>query len=179
MAADQDLTRLFQIRRLLEQETRFNLHPLLQRSQDVAVKPPVNEPLSLGDRISALYKLLFENERSLEREIKLGPCVDYTPDDLDRALHDAREIVVRYTELFYEPSHLPVTFYRRQRRISARTNRGAGRTGSVFERTHFLYEKGGAHPGLSQEQTRSYRPGFYERAVQADAHAPDCGSLSL
>lgn len=46
-------------------------------------------------------------------------CSRWDSHELDSALQSAKEVIVRYTELYYDPSLLHVTYYRRQRRISA------------------------------------------------------------
>jgi hypothetical protein len=46
-------------------------------------------------------------------------CDKWFASDREQALEHAREIIVRHTELYYDPSLLPVTYYRRQRRIAA------------------------------------------------------------
>lgn len=125
MTPDRQLIRLYQLTRILS-----------------------DEDLELGERTAKLYENLFENE-GVNRIWELGPgCENWHAEALDRALHYAREIIVRYTEYFYDPSHLPVTYYRRQRRVSSHLDQQLSpilrevvrRTGATDEPDLFLKE---------------------------------------
>jgi hypothetical protein len=77
-----------------------------------------------------------------------GQCASWDAETLSQAIDLARELIVRYTDLYYDPSQLPVTFYRRQRRISAFLDQAFSpllkehvrRTGATDEPDLFLNE---------------------------------------
>jgi hypothetical protein len=68
-----------------------------------------DESLELTARIE---QLLPEVE-----SFRLSPLNAWDPDSLARARHFAEEIVVLYVGYFYDPSRIPVTYYKREKAI--------------------------------------------------------------
>lgn len=90
----------------------------LYQVQRLLAALPDDQPRA--ERIELIYAYLFANEGFGGERVELEPPRAWPNEALERAKSQAADIVARYTELFYDPSKLPVTHYRKQRRVSAR-----------------------------------------------------------
>jgi hypothetical protein len=91
---DRDLNVLYQIARVLE------------RGQG-----------SASGRVEQLYDYLFKNDGFRDQSYHLSPLSQWTDEGLERALYYSEEIISTYTHLYYDPRVIPVTYYKRERRV--------------------------------------------------------------
>lgn len=73
--------------------------------------------LPAEQRIKELYDFLFENRSLPSRTFSLSKLGDWNPDDLQRALYFSEEISALYARYYHDSSVIPVTFYKREKRI--------------------------------------------------------------
>jgi hypothetical protein len=97
-----DFVQLFHLARLLEKDP---------------------EKLAPGLRIDELYEYLFENEAFIHRTLTLSDPRKWDSEEMERGLYFAEKIITFYVHYYADPSLLPVTYYRKQRRIAAHLDR--------------------------------------------------------
>jgi hypothetical protein len=93
-SADRELNALFQISRILKDSD------LLPTSQ-----------------VKKLYEYLFKTDGFRKREFELTSLSKWEQNALNRAVVYAENTVVLYTYHFYDPRVIPVTYYKREKRI--------------------------------------------------------------
>ena len=93
-SSDRQLQSLFQLTRVL-------------RDPDV---PPTTQ-------IEQLYKVQFEPWHSQGPTIYLSEVKEWNPESLSQAAYFAEEITALYVHLYYDPRVIPVTYYKREKRI--------------------------------------------------------------
>lgn len=92
---DLDLVRLDRISRILE-----------------------NERGNAAFRIENLFRYVFIGEDFRNRELRFSPCTQWGASALYRAIGLIENIVTQYVQLYQDPRVLPVTHYKRQKKLA-------------------------------------------------------------
>lgn len=98
------------------------------------------DKVSPASCVEELYSYLFENRDVPVRQSALSALGEWQIDELRRAFDLSEEIIAQYTRRYYDPREIPVTYYKRERKVRRYLDEQFSR---LFRE---LMERSGQHP---------------------------------